>query len=234
MLESILFELNSLIQHDRIPILQNFFQTHTWGYGEGDKFLGLYVPQMRKIAKKYHKNSTLDDIKKLLTSEYHEHRFTWLVMLNHHFESKKPTINPEEIFRFYLQHIPRINNWDLVDVSAPNIIWWYLVNKEDRKILDKLITDKLLRKRRAWMVSTLRFIRNEQVEDTLRLSEKLLKDEHHLIHKATGRMLREARKKSPLVVEDFLDGHKNFMPRTMLRYTIEMMSEEKRKKYLQK
>jgi len=239
MLKSTLLDLASEAKFDRIPILQKFFQTHKWWYAEWDKFLGLYVPDMRRIAKKYYKFSNLADIQSLMNSEIHEHRFVWLIMLNLHYKDKKSSISQKEIFDFYLQNTKSINNRDLVDVSAPNIVWDFLRNlntngKKNYEILYKLAKSQNLREKRIAVVSTLRFIKNNDIVPTIELCKILINDQHHLIHKACGRMLREARKTKSSEVELFLDEFTTKIPRTMLRYAIEAMGELKRKNYLWK
>jgi len=239
MLKNLLLDITSQTLPDRIPILQNFFQTQKWGYAEGDKFLWLYVPEQRKIAKKYYKFLNLDDVQFLLDSEFHEHRFVGLIILMLHYRNANTEISCEDVFDFYIENLENINNWDLVDVSAPNIVgdflWNYKiwdVNLNKLSILDKLVVSKNLWRKRVAIVSTLKFIRNGNIEKTLELCEKLLYDDHHLIHKACGWMLREAWKKQPGSVEVFLDNFANKMARTMLRYSIEQMGGEKRKIYL--
>ena len=252
MLKSLLLDIMSEARMDRVPILQKFFQTHKWWYAEGDKFFWLYVPEQRKIAKKYYKNLKLDDVKKLLDSEFHEHRFVGLIILNLHFQNSKTDISQKEIFDFYIENLDRVNNWDLVDVTAPIIVGeflWdsYLEESKDpfsdsgfftirdsewQRILDRLAGLEHLWSRRVAIVSTLKFIRNGYIDKTLDLCERLINDEHHLIHKACGWMLREAWKVQTGPVEWFLNKFAMKMPRTMLRYSIEQMSDEKRKFYL--
>ncbi len=208
-----------------------FFKTGKGQYGEGDIFLGIPVPEQRKVAKKY-ADLPLDDLQELLNSKIHEHRFTALVILISRYQRAKET-SKEEIFRFYLKNTENVNNWDLVDLSAPRIVGEYLTNRE-RSILYKLAKSDNLWERRISILSTFAFISNDDFRDALNISELLLYDEHDLIHKAVGWALREIGKKDQSVEERFLAKHYLHMPRTMLRYAIEKFDEKKRKKYLNK
>jgi 3-methyladenine DNA glycosylase AlkD len=194
-------------------------------------FLGIVVPEQRKIAKKY-KDLSLPEIQKLLSSKIHEHRMTGLFILVDKY--KRADLNgKQEIFDFYLANarLRNINNWDLVDLSAPNILGDYLLDK-DRKILYKLSVSKSLWERRIAILSTFAFIRTGEFGDTIKISEILLKDKHDLIHKAVGWMLREVGKRDQKVLERFLENNCQKMPRTMLRYAIEKLEDRKRKKYM--
>ena len=208
-----------------------FFKTSKGQYGHGDVFIGITVPEMRKIARKF-KDLPLSEIKKLLSSKVHEHRFTALEILVFQFESADSK-SRAKLVRFYLANKKFVNNWDLVDTSAKYILGMYLLNT-DRKVLYKLVTSENIWDRRIAIVATHAFIDQNDFADTLRLSEMLLNDTHDLIHKATGWMLREVGKHSPLVLKKFLNRHAHKMPRTMLRYAIEKFSETERKKYLLK
>ena len=231
MLDQIKRELSQLGDPDRAKNLSRFFKTGKGQYGEGDVFLGITVPEQRKVAKK-HIDLSLNDLQELLNSKIHEHRFTALVILISKYrkaeESKK-----EEIFEFILKNTENINNWDLVDLSAPRIIGEYLLNKE-RSILYKLVKSNSLWERRIAILSTFTFIDDNDFEDALNISELLLHDEHDLIHNAVGWALREIGKRDQKAEERFLNKHYLHMPRTMLRYAIEKFSEKKRKKYLSK
>ncbi len=206
-----------------------FFKTGKGQYGEGDKFLGLTVPEQRAIGKRY-QHLSLTDIERLLESRYHEHRFTALEILVMQFE-KADDLGRGRIFHFYLAHTDCINNWDLVDTSCSYIVGQYLV-ENNRSILYTLVKSKNIWERRIAIVSTLAFIARNDFADTIKLSELLLGDTHDLIHKAVGWMLREVGKRDSKVLEDFLRKFCRIMPRTMLRYSIEKFSQEKRKKYL--
>jgi len=223
-------ELQSLADKKQAEILQRFFKTGKGQYGEGDKFLGIKVPIQRNIAKKY-KQLNLDDIRKLLRSKIHEHRLVALLVLIHQFDSGDEDIK-KDIYELYLDNTKNINNWDLVDLSAPNIVGKFLLNK-DRRLLYHLAKSKNLWERRIAVLATFEFIKHKEGEDTFAIAEILLNDSHDLLHKAVGWMLREVGKRISLEKEEeFLQTHYKEMPRTMLRYAIERFDEEKRKKYL--
>lgn len=213
----------------KAKILQRFFKTGKGEYGEGDIFLGVSVPEQRKIAKDFY-SLELVDLRKLLKSNIHEYRFCALVAL---IEKYKRNSKKENVVNFYLKNLEKINNWDLVDISAPYILGDYLLNS-DREILYKLAVSNNLWERRVAIISTFQFIKNGQLEDTFSIVKILLKDKHDLIHKAVGWMLRETGKKSPEKLRKFLKEHKKEMPRIMLRYAIEKFPDEERKEYLKK
>jgi len=194
-------------------------------------FLGIKVPEQRKVAKKY-KDLSLKDTESLLKSNIHEHRLIALLMLIQHYQKANPELK-KKIFNIYLKNTQHINNWDLVDLSAPNIVGDFLLTK-NRKILYKLAKSKRLWERRIAILATFTFIKNNDLKDTLKISEILLKDKHDLIHKSVGWMLREVGKKNQGILEDFLKKHYKTMPRTMLRYAIEKFPEPKRQAYLTK
>lgn len=208
-----------------------FFKTGKGEYGEGDRFLGLTVPEQRKIAKKYSELS-LRDLQSLLNSKFHEHRFIALVILVNRFQ-KAGDADKKKIVNFYLKNTNRINNWDLVDVSAHKILGPYLFDK-DKKILFKLAKSKSLWERRIAVISTLYFIANKRFDTSLKIAELLLNDNHDLIHKAVGWMLREIGNRDQQAEEKFLKRYCKAMPRTMLRYAVEKFSPEKRRFYMQK
>lgn len=226
MLKKITKELKSLGDKKQAEILQRFFKTGKGQYGEGDIFLGIKVPVQRQICKKY--DLTLEEIQELLNSRIHEHRLCGILALVDKYKKAK---KKKEIFRFYLKNSKRINNWDLVDLSAPNIVGDYLLEK-DKKVIYKLVKSKNLWEKRIAIISTFTFIRNGKFKDTLKISDILLKDRHDLIHKAVGWMLREVGKRDIKVLESFLRKHYKDMPRTMLRYSIEKFPEKKRKSIL--
>jgi len=229
MLEEIDKELEKYSNKEKATLLQRFFKTGKGEYGERDVFLGLNVGQQRKIAKQF-KNLHLQDIQKLLDSEIHEKRLIGLLILVEQFK-KGDEKTREKIFNFYLRNAKKINNWDLVDLSAPNIVGVYLLDR-GRDTLYKLVSSDNLWEKRIAILSTFTFIRNNDFEDTLKISEMLLEDKHDLIHKAVGWMLREVGKRDQEKLEDFLKKHYKKMPRTMLRYSIEKFEESKRQKYL--
>jgi 3-methyladenine DNA glycosylase AlkD len=210
--------------------MQWFFKTSKGEYGEGDFFAGLKVPTQRKLAGEF-SDLSLSDLKILLNSTVHEERLISLFILVDKFE-KGNEQEKEAIFSFYLKNRKGINNWDLVDLSAPKIIGKHLLNK-DKNLLFKFAVSKNLWERRIAVLSTYEFIRNNDFKTTLKIAELLLEDEHDLIHKAVGWMLREVGKRDLQTEEKFLKIHYKKMPRTMLRYAIEKFSEIKRKKYLQ-
>ena len=203
-------------------VLPRFFKTGKGQYGEGDKFLGVTVPNIREVAKEY-KDVSIDILKELIHSPWHEMRMCALIILVNN--SKKSVT--KETFDFYLSQTNHINNWDLVDLSAPQIVGQYLLNK-NRDILYKLAESELLWDNRIAIVSTLTFIRNNDLDDTYKLSLKIMNHKHDLMHKAIGWMLREAGKRDTKRLYDFVMEHKSVMPRTMLRYSIEKFDKETR------
>ncbi|PIP60144.1 DNA alkylation repair protein [Candidatus Uhrbacteria bacterium CG22_combo_CG10-13_8_21_14_all_47_17] len=222
-------ELHALADQDTAQISSSFFKTGPGEYGEKDRFLGIRVPKIRAIAKKF-QSFSLQDIEALLNSSWHEERLAGVIVLVETYKKASKQIQAE-IFRFYLNHVTHINNWDLVDVSAPTIVGGSLLHSP-RKTLDVLAASKNIWERRIAIVSTLAFIRENDFKDTLRISELLLQDTHDLMHKACGWMLREVYKRSPYTLETFLKAHAEQMPRTMLRYAIERMPERQRKSWL--
>ena len=226
-------ELKALANPKRAFELQRFFKTAKGQYGEGDVFLGLTVPEVRQIAGK-HKNLSLIEIGKLTSSKFHEFRLCGLVILTLQFKASKERSEQKKLFDFYLKQAKAgyVNNWDLVDVTAP-IIGAYLVGEKDPyPLLERLARSKSLWERRLAIIFTFAFIRAGELDPTIEISEKLLNDEHDLIHKAVGWMLREAGKKDGLLLRSFLTANASQMPRTMLRYSIEKFSEPERKKWL--
>ncbi len=198
-------------------VLPRFFKTGKGEYGEGDKFLGVIVPETRKVAKA-NKDASYELIEALLESEWHECRLCALLIL---IEKYKKT--PEEAVQFYLCHLKGINNWDLVDLSAPYILGDYLVNRNDRQILYTLAKSPDMWAQRIAIVSTLMLIRNGQYTDTIALAEHFMTTRHDLIQKATGWMLREVGKRDEPLLVSFLEANSTRMPRTMFRYAIEKL-----------
>jgi 3-methyladenine DNA glycosylase AlkD len=229
MIDKIKNEIKKAGDPVRAKLSAGYFKTGKGDYGEGDIFLGLSVPQQRLIARKY-LELPLSDIQQLLKSKIHEHRFTALVIMVMKYKSAGKS-EREKIYKLYLSNAKRINNWDLVDTSAPNIVGEHLVDK-DRKILIKLAKSKNLWEKRIAVLSTFAFIRRDQYTEALYIAEILLQDKHDLIHKAVGWMLREVGKRSLNVEETFLKKHYKHMPRTALRYAIERMPRQKRLSYL--
>ncbi len=229
MLQELDKELKEHSNPEKAKILQKFFKTGPGEYGEGDIFLGLTSAENKEIAKKFKKLET-EEIQELLNSEIHEKRVIALRILVEQYKKAKPE-GKQKIFEFYLKNAKQINNWDLVDLSAPNIIGTHLL-KQDRKILYQLANSENLWEKRIAIISTFTFIRNNEFQDTIKVSEVLLNDKHDLIHKAVGWMLREIGKRNEPTLTNFLNKHYKNMPRTMLRYSIEKFSEEKRQAYL--
>jgi 3-methyladenine DNA glycosylase AlkD len=208
---------------------RHFFKTGEGEYGEGDQFLGIRVPNIRKVARRYKKLS-LEEVEKLLQSDWHEERLCALIILSN--RAKQADENKlKPIFELYLANTEYVNNWDLVDTSAGDIVGRYLAAK-DRSLLYELADSESLWERRIAIISTFYYIKNDEFGDTLDIAEILLNDHHDLIHKAVGWMLREVGKRDRKVEEKFLDKHLKNMPRTMLRYAIEKFPEERRKHYL--
>ncbi len=222
--------LKDLSDPKKATILKRFFKTKKGEYGEGDKFLGVMVPIQRKIASEF-KELSLIETEKLLHGKFHEERMTALLILIFKFKVGEEA-ERKDIFELYKRNTKNINSWDLVDISASNIIGEYLKDK-DRKILYKYARSKCLWDRRISVVSTLAFVRKGDFFDALKISEKLLRDKQDLIHKAVGWVLREVSKRCGEEFEEyFLQQHYKTMPRTMLRYAIERFPEKKRKAYL--
>jgi len=237
-------DLRKVAETKKVPDFQRFFKTKKGEYGEGDKFLGITVPNTRKIAKKYLQLSVLE-VEKLLKSPWHEERLTALLILVAKFAelSKLPSknapklsplnqfTNQKAVFNFYLKNIKRVNNWDLVDLSAHKIVGAYLADKP-RDLLFRLAKSKNLWERRISIIATFHFITNDDFSDSLKIGEILLDDKHDLIHKAVGWMLREIGKRNQKEEVIFLQKYYQKMPRTMLRYAIERFPEKLRQKYL--
>jgi 3-methyladenine DNA glycosylase AlkD len=231
MFSSIEKEIQKKANPKKAKLLQKFFKTGKGQYGEGDIFLGLRVPHQREIVKKF-SNLSFSEIQKLLKSKFHEYRLIALLILVFQYK-KSDNKNKKKIFDFYLKNTKFINNWDLVDLSAPNIVGNYLLTK-NKKILYKLAKSKNLWEKRISMISTLYFIKYNQFKDTLKIAEILINDSHDLIHKAVGWCLREVGKKDKKVLDKFLTQYYRHLPRTSLRYSIEKHPEKERKKWLRK
>jgi 3-methyladenine DNA glycosylase AlkD len=230
-LKNIKEELQKIQDPEKAKNLSKFFKTGKGQYGEGDIFLGIKVPDQRKIARKY-SGIPLDDIGLLLKSNIHEFRLTSLLILVQNYR-KKDFDGKKEIVEFYLSHMKNINNWDLVDSSAPYILGDFLLEK-DKSILYRLARSDNLWERRTAVLSTFAFIKNNKFEDSLKIAEILVFDKHDLIHKAVGWMLREIGKRDDRTEEEFLEKYYRKMPRTMLRYAIEKFDNDKKKFYLSK
>jgi len=224
-------ELKSHSNPEKAKFLQGYFKTGKGYYGEGDVFLGITVPLQRSVARKYI-DLSLNDYLKLLKSKIHEYRFSALEALA--MKYRKGTLAEKaKIYKFYLQHRKYINNWDLVDTSAPSIVGEYFFNKS-KTVLYKLARSKNVWDRRITIIATQYFIRQGQFSETLKIAKLLLKDGHDLIHKASGWMLREVGNREEETLIKFLDLYAHKMPRTMLRYAVERLNSAKRKHYLSK
>ena len=214
---------------ERAKNLQRFFQTGPGEYAEGDIFIGVKVPEIRRIAKQV-KALDLKEIVRLLKSKIHEERLLALLLLVSKY-ARLDAIGKKKIYGLYLKHTKFINNWDLVDLTAGHIVGAFLKDKK-RKPLYILAKSKILWERRISILSTSYFINTNEFDDTLKIAKLLIRDEEDLIHKAVGWMLREVGKRDFSCEETFLKKYYKAMPRTMLRYAIERFPEKKRQSYL--
>jgi len=211
---------------------QKFFKTGPGEYGFGDAFLGITVPEQRKVAKKYTKIATLSDIQKLLNSPFHEHRLTALIILVQKYESNQNTTHKKEIVEFYLSNTGNINNWDLVDTTAHKILGDWCLLKQDYSEMYRLIESGYLWNVRIAVISNLRLVHEGEFGVALDICKLVINYDHDLIHKASGWVLREIGKQDKEVLRNFLDAHAKHMPRTMLRYALEKFSKQERNDYL--
>jgi len=232
MLNKLIKDLNSLKNPDKAQVLQRFFKTWLWQYWEGDIFLWITVPELRKVSKKYIDLSK-PDIEVLLKSEIHEHRFLALAIIRLNFEKNNDEKLKKEWFDFSILNLAYINNWDLVDTFVEYVIWPFLYDKE-KKLLYELSKSNSLWERRISIISTFDYIRRWEFYDAIKISEILLHDTHDLIQKAVWWMLREIGKRDEKVLIDFLNKHYKNMPRTMLRYAIEKFDKDKKEYYMKK
>lgn len=225
-------ELRHLGTNEKRIVLQRFFKTAPGQYGEGDRFLGVTVPLTRIVAKK-HLAMPLNEIIELLQSEWHEVRLCALLMMCERFK-KGDSATRKDIFNYYIENTGRINNWDLVDLSAPTIVGGYLMDKP-RNLLYRMAESELLWDNRIAIVATLAFIKHKDSDDTYRLALKMMNHKHDLMHKAIGWMLRESGKRDDdRRLFNFVDEYRKRMPRTMLRYAIEKFTDEERKYLMRK
>jgi 3-methyladenine DNA glycosylase AlkD len=222
-------KLRRLANKEKAQLLQGFFKTGPGQYGEGDVFLGITVPLLRKLAKECRGTSVADSLT-LLRSEIHEQRLLALFLLIHVYTQGGEAVK-KRIYGEYLKNTRYINNWDLVDLSAPNIVGDHLLDRS-RKPLYALARSSDLWKKRIAILATFRFIKENDFVDALAIAGMLVRDDHDLIHKAVGWMLREVGKRDMQAEEGFLKKHCQAMPRTMLRYAIERFPEAKRQRYL--
>ena len=207
-----------------------FFKAGKGEYAEGDRFLGVVVPEQRKIARRY-RSLPQSEVKKLLDSPFHECRLTGILILVSQFQSAESASDRKQIYNFYLANADCINNWDLVDSSAHKIVGAYLLDKSHQPLF-KLARARHLWKNRIAIIATLEFIKHDDFETTLELAQLLLNHPHDLIHKAVGWMLREVGKRNEDLLLSFLDDNAAQMPRTMLRYSIEKLSPAKKQRYM--
>lgn len=228
MYSQIISELMDCSDDEKKAVLPKFFKTGKGEYGEGDKFIGVIVPDTRKVAKR-HKEMPYEVLEMLLESEWHEVRLCALLILIEKYKSSS-----DDAVVFYLNHMKGINNWDLVDLSAPYILGSYLVSSENREVLYNLAESANMWEQRIAVVSTLMLIRNGCYGDTVALAEKLLNAKHDLMQKAIGWMLREVGKRDENLLVGFLERNRLKMPRTMLRYAIEKFDPQRRKYFMSK
>lgn len=227
--QKVIEELKERANPEKAKHSHRFFKSGPGEYAEGDKFLGINVPEQRKVAKKY-RDLPAEEIEKLLENEWHEVRLTAAMLMVYKVE-KGNEEELEAMTKLYLKNIQAFNNWDLVDSSAHQILGRFLEDKERDLLYDFAHSNNLWMKRIA-MITCFRFIRNQDYEDALNIAEILVNDEHDLIHKAVGWMLREIGNRNLETEELFLKKHYQTMPRTMLRYAIEKFDESLRLKYL--
>jgi 3-methyladenine DNA glycosylase AlkD len=220
--------------------LSRFFKTGPGQYGEGDKFLGIKVPVTREVVKECWRETGPDDLEECIASEYHELRLAALLALVEIFRhaGKKAysglEMTKDDCVRFYLSHMDRINNWDLVDLSCYPLLGEWLLDKDRMLLYDLARGGQTIWEQRIGIVSTMAFIRHGQVQDTFNIADILLHHPHDLIHKAVGWLLREAGKRDKAALVAFLQPRCRTMPRTMLRYAIEKFPEDERRQYLAK
>lgn len=234
MLNNLIDEIHKLADKNKAKVMQRFFKTGKGDYGEGDIFLGLNILEQRNIAKKFI-DLDFKNIKILLNNKYHEYRMIGLLILVERYKNEPGYM--KDIFDFYLDNLNAVNNWDLVDLSADKIVGHFLYHFGGEYPIYKILLKKLaqsdnLWERRVSIISTYYFIKNNNFEETLKISEILLNDHHDLIHKSVGWMLREIGKRDVKILKDFLNKNYKKMPRTMLRYSIEKFDDKERKKYL--
>jgi len=221
--------LKLVATEERRKVNEWFFKTGKGEYGYGDIFLGVTAPDIRMIAKKFSQEISLQELTELIQSPIHEVRLCALIILVNKYNKEEP----DRIYHYYLKHLNSVNNWDLVDTSAPHIVGDYLYKKPGKsKILFEFARSENIWVRRISIVSTFIFIRNNEFNKTLEIAKLLLNDDHDLIHKAVGWMLREIYKRDKRIIKRFLRQNYALIPRTTLRYTIERMDKEERFLYL--
>lgn len=227
-------ELNALANDEYASTMQWFFKTGPGEYGEGDEFIGVKMPQIRKAARPY-RELKFDELAELLASAIHEHRMSACVIMSERAKrhaKRQETSEAKNLYDFYLRRTDRVNNWDLVDISCRDVVGLYLLAIDDVRPLRRLARSSSMWERRIAIVSTWSFIREGKLDTTFELAELLIDDEHDLMHKATGWMLREAGKRDEPALEQFLANHAHELSRTALRYSIERMPKERRAYWL--
>jgi 3-methyladenine DNA glycosylase AlkD len=231
--KQVITDLKAFASIRKAAELQRFFKTGPGDYAEGDIFIGVVVPQTRKVATRY-KDLPMTEIAKLTNSDIHEVRLCGLVILTNQFKRSRDMNEKKKLFNFYLKELKagNVNNWDLVDVTAPTLGDYLLQLNDPMAILNKLAKSKSLWQRRVSVVFTFAFLRAGDLEPTYEMAERHLGDNHDLMHKAVGWLLREMGKRDPGLLRTFLREHCNEMPRTALRYSIEKFSESERRKWL--
>jgi 3-methyladenine DNA glycosylase AlkD len=221
--------LKKLGNPEHAAISQRFFKTGPGEYGEGDIFIGIRVPVLRKLASEF-KDLPVNEIEILLRSPIHEERLLAILLFVRIFKNGDDD-QKKNVYDLYLKSTAFINNWDLVDVSAEHVLGAYLIDKNKRPLY-RLAKSKNLWERRIAIMATFHFVKHHEFSETIKICSMLISDRHDLIHKACGWMLREIGKRDLKTEETFLKEHYKKMPRTMLRYAIEKFSEEKRQRYL--
>ena len=226
-------ELKTIGSKEKIADFARYFKTEPGQYGHGDLFLGVNIPQNRALCKKY-RNIELTELDKLFTSPYHESRLAAAIILNHKFKLAKTAIERKNLFDFYIKEVKAgwVNNWDIVDISAPYMGAFLSELNDNNSLLLDLANSKSLWERRTSIMMTFALIRQKNYQPTILISKTLLSDDHDLIHKAVGWMLRELGKRDLNLLQGFLTTHASQMPRTMLRYAIEKFPENERKRWL--
>lgn len=227
MFQNLLNELEIFQDQDKAKILQRFFKTWVWEYGEWDIFLWITVPTLRKLAKKY-KNLLESDLEKFLQSNIHEQRFLALSIIRLNYEEWKTETEKKYFFELSLKNISSINNWDLVDTFVPYVIGDFLKKNGNISLLYEYTKSQNLWIKRIAIISTFAFIKENSFDDTIKICELLLADKNDLIQKACGWMLREIWKRDEKILINFLEKHHKIMPRTMLRYSLEKLDKEKK------
>lgn len=233
--KQVIADLKTFASVGKAVELQRFFKTGPGDYAEGDIFIGVVVPQTRKVAARY-KDLPITEIANLTNSDIHEVRLCGLVILTNQFKRSRDLIEKKRLFNFYLKELKagHVNNWDLVDVTAPTLGEYLLQLEDPMAVLNKLAKSKSLWERRVSVVFTFAILRAGDLEPTYEMAERHLEDSHDLMHKAVGWLLREMGKRDPGLLRAFLQAHCTEMPRTALRYSIEKFSESERKRWLQK